>query len=480
MEYGLKPGPISKIFLTSILSLISFCCFGTDKEVDFDRATQEIRKIISTAIEKDTTNPPGNESKVTSFIATILKKKGIPVEEIEFAPGRKNLMARFSGTSKTLRPLILLAHLDVVGSDFQNWTMPAHHMTEKDGYLYGRGVYDDLLMAAANTEMLVLLKEEHFKSPRDIVVLLTGDEESGGQGLENLLKKKPDLEKAALVVNEGGGPAMNENGVVNWATIQVHEKIYQDFSIVAKGDPGHSSRINSKNALVKLVHALDQVSQISFSYKLPAEMKTYFEEKSKVEKAGISKALKDILTSSSKNLPESALKTLREHRPGYLAHLTSTCAPVLMSGGFRANALPAEARATINCRLLPDENIEEVRKKMVALIHDEDVTVTAEKEMGPSVPSPMDGKAIALIRQNIVEFWPQAVVVPTMQLGMTDSRYFRAKGIPAYGLNPFPMKDADLMHTHGADERIPISSLRPGVEFYYRLVKALALGLESP
>ncbi len=444
---------------------------------DFRQAAMNIRKILSVAVEKDTTNPPGNEAKLTSYLASMLRKKGISVREFEFAPGRKNLVARLKGSSKTLKPILLLAHLDVVGTDFQSWTLPPHHLSEKDGFLYGRGVFDDLAMAAASIEILALLKKENFKPLRDIVVALTGDEESGGTGLLDLLKKDPKIGDVGIVLNEGGGPVLNKFGEVRWLNIEAGEKTYQDYAIIAKGVAGHSSRPTTENALIRLTHALEQISKMTFPPRLLPITRTFFEEKEKKEKPEVAKAIKAILAAEGP-LPESAIKSLQV-RPGYLALLTSTCMPTLIAGGLRANALPSEARATVNCRILPDEEPELIRQKLIQAINDSDVEVTREKSMGSAKASPLTGGGISLIQKVAHEFWPDASVVPALQLGMTDARHFRALGVPAYGINPFPMNGDDHSRTHGADERIPISSLGPGVEFYYQLVKKLAMHPES-
>ncbi len=443
--------------------------------VDFDKSAGNVRKLTAKLIEQKTTNPPGNEGKAVEALAAPLKKAGISFHVDEFAPGRKSLVARLpaSSTATGLKPLVLLAHLDVVGTDDQDWTTTPHKLTEKTGYLYGRGVVDDLSMAAASVEILVLLKKYNTPLKRDLIVALTGDEESGGAGLRSLLKKHPEWVQAGIVLNEGASPLLDQTGGVSMVRYQVTEKTQQDYILKATGKGGHSARPYQENAIVRLANAVKSISETPHPRKLQPVMRNFFEEKAKGEESRFAKLFRKIAASTNP-VAEEDFKMLKD-RPGMAAYLTTTCTPTLISGGTRANILPSEASATVNCRIVPDETPEMVLRRLQEATKNQDIEVT----LGPSMDgspniSPTEGEGPAAIRKIAGEMWPGVPVVASSQLGMTDARRYRALGVPAYGLNPFPLSESDLVRTHGADERMPVSSLRTGIEFYYRLVMELS------
>ncbi|MBS1972597.1 MAG: M20/M25/M40 family metallo-hydrolase [Bdellovibrionales bacterium] len=453
--------------------VLYFSAAHASNAMDFDKSTNNVRKLTSTLIEQNTTNPPGNEAKAVETLTALLKKAGISYHIDEFAPGRKSLVARLPGSSTGLKPLLLLAHLDVVGTENQDWTTAPHKLTEKEGYLYGRGVIDDLSMAAASVEILVLLKKYNTPLKRDVILALTGDEESGGAGLSSLLKKHPEWVQAGIVLNEGGSPLLDKNGRVSMVRYQVAEKTQQDYILKANSKGGHSARPSQDNAIVRLAKALKNISEIQHPRKLQPVMKNFFEEKAKNEESRFAKLFRKIAASTGL-IDEEDFKLLND-RPGIAASLTTTCTPTLISGGTRANVLPSEASATVNCRIVPDENPEVVLKRLQEATKNQDIEVTLGPSMdGNSNISPTEGEGPAAIRKIAGEMWPGVPVVAGSQLGMTDARRYRALGVPAYGINPFPLNESDLVRTHGADERMPVSSLRTGVEFYYRLVKELS------
>lgn len=430
--------------------------------------------MIATLIEKNTENPPGNEAKAVDVIAAYLQQNGIAYQIDEFAPGRKSIVARLPATKpSSLKPLLLLAHLDVVGTENQVWQTPPHKLVEKDGYLIGRGVMDDLGTASASVEVLVLLKSLKVPLKRDVIVALTGDEESGGAGLASLLKKHPEWVQAGLVLNEGGAPLMDKTGKVMMVRYQVTEKTQQDYIVSASGRGGHSARPYQDNPIVLVAKALKNINEIQHPRKMQPVMKNFFEEKARRDEPVYAKIFRKIAATTGL-ISEDDYKSLHQ-RPGMMAYLSTTCTPTLISGGSRSNILPSEATATVNCRLLPDETPEQVLKRLQQATQGLEVEVV----LGPNLQgtpnvSPVDGEGPAAIRKITAEMWPGVPVVAGAQLGMTDSRRYRALNVPAYGLNPFPVGEADLMRTHGANEQMPAKSLRTGIEFYYRLVKELA------
>ena len=434
-------------------------------------AAREARGVLEELVRADTSNPPGNEGRAVDIGAKRLKERGIPFEVTEFAPGRKNLTARLPGSGKE-KPLLLLAHTDVVGADGQDWESDPHTLVEKDGYLIGRGVLDDLSMAAVELQVFLLLHSSKARLRRDVILAWTGDEESGGLGALYLLKEKPRSIEAGLALNEGGGPVLGEDGSVRFVDLQVAEKVYQDFELTASGKTGHSSVPLEDNAIVRLSRALARAGSARFPARLLPATRAYFAARAAVEPPERARAMRD-LSAASGALPEDALRVL-EADPVTSALLRTTCVPTLVSGCNRVNSLPAEAKANINCRILPDESVAAVREQLTAAIGDGSIAITPVGELGSSGPTPADGDAVDAVRKTVRRFWPGAAVIPSLSLGATDSRHLRAAGIPSYGLHPVAVREEDDRRAHGIGERIPADGLRRGVEFLHALVLELA------
>lgn len=438
---------------------------------DFDRSLEDFRAMLAKLVEVDTTNPPGNEARAVAIIAARLAAEGIPYEVTEFAPGRQNVVARLAGDGSE-KPLLLLAHLDVVGADGQPWTSPPHRLTERDGFLVGRGVSDDLGMALMELETMILLERSGAKLRRDVVLALTGDEESGGSGIRWLLDHRPQALAAEIALNEGGGVRLDDRGSVSFVGLQAAEKTYQDFALVARGPTGHSSVPLADNAIYRLAQALERVGRQRFPVRLLPVTREYFRARAAVEPGPLADALR-AAASSKTTVPARALKVL-EGNPTLAATLRTTCVATTLGGGTRVNALPAEARANVNCRILPDEGIDAVAGELVRVIADPAVTVEPLESFGSGPPSSLDGPGPKAVREVAAASWPRVPVVPLLSLGATDSRFLRAHGIAAYGLNPIALTESDARRAHGIDERIPVASLRPAIEFFHQLVVALA------
>lgn len=401
---------------------------------------ENVRKTLGELVAADLSNPPGNEAKAAAIGAARLKQAGIPYEVLEFAPGRANLLAVLKGSGKE-KPLLLLAHTDVVGTANQAWTSDPRKMTEKDGFLVGRGVLDDLGMAAVALEVFILLKDKPLN--RDVILAWTGDEESGGAGIQDLLVKRPELAKAGVALNEGGGLILGEGGVPARLDLQTAEKIYQDFELTAAGTTGHSSVPLADNAITKLAGALERLGKNPFPERIIPVTKAYL----------------------------AATKADRK-KPNVAALLRTTCVATMLSGGTRVNALPSEAKANVNCRILPDETVEAAQKRLQELAGP-DVKVSPVGDLGASGASPVDGEAAQAIARVAKKLWPSLLVVPTMSTGATDSRFLRALGIAAYGVNPLAVSEEDKRRAHGIDEKIPVASISAGLEFFRLLVLEL-------
>jgi acetylornithine deacetylase/succinyl-diaminopimelate desuccinylase-like protein len=328
---------------------------------DYDGSIADFRALLAKLVAVDTTNPPGNEARAVAIIAARLDEEKIPYEVTEFAPGRKNLVARLSGDGSE-KPLLLLAHLDVVGAEGQPWTSPPHEVTERDGFLVGRGVSDDLGMALMELETMVMLRRSGTRLRRDVILALTGDEESGGQGVRWLLANRPQSLQAEFALNEGGGLRLGDDGKVSFVGLQAAEKTYQDFRITARGTTGHSSVPKPDNAIYRLAGGLQRLGAYRFAARMLPVTRAYLRARAAVEPPALAAALRTAADSKDA-IPAAALATI-EQNPMLGPALRTTCVATIVAGGTRVNALPAEAHADVNCRILPDETIDGVRRTL--------------------------------------------------------------------------------------------------------------------
>lgn len=465
-----------KKFTAPVLLISFFLVFprlGSAIEPDFSALTDDYKKTLGKLIHSDTSNPPGNEARVVQIISERLKKEGIEFQTQEFAPGRKNLVARLKGNG-TKRPLLLIAHIDAVGSEHQNWSVPSHELTERDGYLYGRGSLDDLGMATLNLETLITLKRLKARLSRDVIVAYTGDEEAGGKGIQYLIKTHPEWINATVALNEGGMAINKEkDGPVQILNVQMAEKIYQDFIVTTKGETGHSSIPKKDNAIYRLSQALARLGQYKAKPRVIPITRSYFEHRLPLETKEVVDAFHELFEKGDAVSSKSADLLMSD--PLRASQLSTTCVATMLNGGTKVNALPADATAMVNCRILPDETIAQTQKRLVDIFADPLVEVKLDEDNAQAGPSPLQGELPDAITAVGTKIWPGAIMLPTMSTGATDSRYLRAHGVDAYGFVALAGTEPDVSRMHGVDERIQASSIRPALEFMYQLLQRLAV-----
>jgi acetylornithine deacetylase/succinyl-diaminopimelate desuccinylase-like protein len=438
---------------------------------NFKASEASFHKVLRDLVKAKMVNPPGNEKKGVDIIAARLKKENIPFQTMSFGKNRSNLVARLKGSGEK-KPLLLLAHIDVVGVDNQTWTYPPHDVTEKDGFLYGRGVQDDLGMAVANLETFILLKKLKVKLKRDIILAFTGDEESGGAGIKALLKVHPEwIADAEIGLNEGGSPITDDQQNVKFINLAAAEKTYQDFTLTVEGATGHSSLPHGDNAIFVLTEALEKLSQHQPNLRLLPVTREYFRERATIEPPPIANAMKELVASKGQ-LPSKALAEFKKH-PYLYVQLMTTCIPTMINGGSRVNALPPLATANINCRILPDETTETVRQRLVQIFADSRVQVKAEGDFSSGGASDVNGVVPTATRKIAQQMWPNKPVIASMLMGATDSRFLQGK-IQMYGISPLYRLEKDAARAHGIDERIPKAAVLPGLEFFYKLIVEIA------
>jgi acetylornithine deacetylase/succinyl-diaminopimelate desuccinylase-like protein len=412
----------------------------------------------------------GATTPVAEAAARRLRAAGFSESDIFIGgaiPTKANLVVRYRG-SGARRPLLLLAHEDVVEANREDWSTDPFLFIEKDGYFYGRGTSDDKAQAAAWIANLIRYKREGFKPDRDIVVALTADEEGGGpyNGVAWLLKNKRELIDAEFCLNEGGeGEIVRGRKVSN--SIQVSEKYVINFRLEVRNKGGHSSVPVPDNAIYHLAGALERIGKFNFPMKVNEVTSAYFLAMAKNETG----PLKDDLSKVADRSQE-AMQRVAAASPVWNATLRTTCVATQLEGGHAKNALPQLAAANVNCRVLPDETAESVQDSLKKVIADDQVALSMEsQERSPD--SPMRQDLFQAANRITDRMWPGVQTVPIMLMGATDGRYLRVAGIPTYGVQGFFM-DRDDVRAHGRDERMGVQAFYEGQTFLYELVKALA------
>jgi acetylornithine deacetylase/succinyl-diaminopimelate desuccinylase-like protein len=438
----------------------------------------QARQLLDELVAIDTSNPPGNEALAAVHVAKLLRAAGIQPTLVEFAPGRANVVARLRGDGSK-RPLILLAHLDVVGALGQPWTTPPFTVTEKDGWLYGRGVTDDKSWAAIATALFLELARTHAPLRRDVILMLTGDEESGGAGIQYLLKHRRDLfGEAEYALNEGGSVVLDGSGSaggpgkVKLVNLGTAEKTFQDFLFIAHGVGGHSSVPNDENAIYRLSRALEKLAGYTFPTRLSPVIRESLRAMALAQPEARAKAMRAAADSASDTIAPALLATMDAYPP-LRATMRTTCVATLLSGGTRDNALPVEARATVNCRILPVDKIAQVQDTLKQLAAGlADVQLVPDVGVGPEVPvrGPLRD---AVERAAHAIFGADVAIAARVGLGASDSRFLRQVGIQSYGLGLLAKPEELTRNAHGPDEAAPAASFPLGVRFLRAVVAEL-------
>lgn len=434
---------------------------------------QAFREIYQELVEINTTNSVGDSLRAAEAMAARLKAGGLTPDNVQVlssAPRKGNLVARLCGNGLR-KPILLIAHLDVVEAKREDWDFDPFKLQEINGYFRGRGSIDDKAMASIFVANLIEYVKEGFQPDRDIILALTADEElsdSPHDGAHFLLDHHRALIEAEFAINEGGGGALRD-GKPFRMNVQHAEKVYQTYMLEVTDPGGHSASGRRDNAIYRLAEALRRLGQFDFPVGLNAVTRAFFESMASAEVPSTADAMRALLAS---RIDDEALKPLNL-RPEYNAVMRTTCVATLLEAGHAENALPQSARATVNCRVLPDQSVAEVERTLNRVISDEKVKVIPKGQAVLSPASPINPEIMHAVEVLAGEMWPGVPVIPTMSGGYTDSRWLRNAGIPSYGVSGL-FTDPVNSGVHGRNEQVGAKELYDSKEFLYRLVKQLA------
>jgi acetylornithine deacetylase/succinyl-diaminopimelate desuccinylase-like protein len=459
----------------SIAAIIALGAFAVAPACAADPSAdrQGFRDIYRELVEINTTDSVGDSVRAAEAMAARLRAGGIPPEDIRVlssGPRKGNLVARLRG-SGARRPLLLLAHLDVVEAKREDWDSDPFKLVEVDGYFRARGAIDDKAMAAIFVANLIEYAREGYRPERDIILALTADEElsdSPHNGVRWLLAHHRNLIDAEFALNEGGGGALR-NGAPFRLAVQLAEKVYQTYLLEVTDRGGHSAAPRRDNPIYRLSEALQRLAAFDFPPRLNLVTRGFFERMADSETPATAEAIKALLAGST----DAAALAPLTNRPDYNAQIRTTCVATMLEAGHAENALPQTARATVNCRIMPQESIDEVGRTLVRVIADEKVAVIPKGTAVQSPPSSINPEVMQTIRQLSLEMWPGVPLNAAMSAGYTDGRWLRNAGIQVYGVSGL-FSDPGNNGVHGRNEQISIKALDDSKDFLYRLVQRLA------
>jgi acetylornithine deacetylase/succinyl-diaminopimelate desuccinylase-like protein len=432
---------------------------------------QLLRSIYQELVNTNTSYTTGQTTPAAEAMARRLLDAGFPREDVVVlgaAAHKANLVARYRGTGRA-RPLLLLAHLDVVEAKREDWSVDPFTLLEKDGYFYGRGTGDDKAQAAIWVESLIRFRREGFRPSRDLVLALTADEEGGGpwNGVDWLLANRRDLIDAELCLNEGGWGEMRD-GKRLLNLVQVGEKHSATYRLEVRNAGGHSSMPVPENAIYRLAAALQKVAALEFPFRLNEVTRNYLAKLAGLQPEPLATQLRQAAAGDP-----AAQRAVAAASAQWNAVMRTTCVATGIDGGHAENALPQTAGARINCRILPDETPEAVEAALREAIGDEKVAVSITSGHGASPMSPMREDVLGATQRLTSAFWPGVATLPYMVMGGTDGRMLRRAGIPSYGVQGLFYEAGDIRF-HGRDERVGVRELYEAQEFLYRLVRELS------
>jgi acetylornithine deacetylase/succinyl-diaminopimelate desuccinylase-like protein len=428
------------------------------------------REILRELIEIDTSEPGGGTRAAAEALAARLAGAGFAAADVQVLgpePHLGNLVARLRGTDPGLPPLLLMAHIDVVPALSRDWTVEPFALVERDGYYYGRGTTDNKAGAAVLITNLIRYRRDGWRGERDVLVVLTADEETTGASIQWLLAEHPDVRRAGLALNTDAGGGTLFDGRYGRHTVQAAEKVYLSYRLEVRNPGGHSSQPRRDNAVYQLAHGLVRLAGHRFPVRLTEVARLYFERSAALGGADTA-AMRRIAADPADTGAIARLSAT----PYYDALLRTTCVATQLDAGHAENALPQTAQAVVNCRILPGEDPDEVDVVLRQVLADDAIQVGRIREPTLSPPSPLTREIMGILEGLTERHFPGAVVVPGMSTGATDGLYVRNAGIPVYGVAAIFEDASEDPRAHGRDERVLARSFYEALDFWYDLVRA--------
>ncbi len=434
---------------------------------------EEALRHFTALIQIDSSNPPGNETRVAAYLKSVCDREGIANELLGPNPQRLNFLARLPGSGPG-RPLLLMAHSDVVPAERSQWSVDPFAAVAKDGYIWGRGAQDTKSLLAAELAVLVELKRSGARLKREVILLSEADEEAGSSGVQWLVANAWDKINAEFAINEGGFASKGPDGKILF-NIQTTEKIPSRIKLASRGTAGHGSLPREDNSVVHLAQAIVRLAAAEQPIRLNSTTRDYFRALAKLPEYNEWAASFRQLENPAR--ANAARRRMTRQQPMLAAMLATTVSPTILESGVKVNVIPTTAEAQVDVRRLPEETLEEILERFRKIINDPAVVVTrlggGDQEMPATEPSSQTSALYQAIQQ-VVSAEPDALAtLPLLQLGATDGAFLRARGMGVYGIPIFPIAPEER-RAHGNDERMSEESFRRGVRLLREVVRKVA------
>lgn len=451
-------------------ALLPALATGQDRyPVDWDATGREAVDLLVDLVRIDSTNPPGNESRVVEYLASVLEAEGIPFDTYETEPGRSNLVTRYRGNGEK-RPILIMGHTDVVGVQADQWQEPPFSGLRKDGYIWGRGTLDDKDNVTAGLLVTLLLHRLEIEMDRDVIFLAEAGEEGTPEvGISFMVEKHWDAIAAEYAIAEGGSNQIID-GEVGVVGIETTEKVPRRASLVARGTAGHGSLPRTDNAITMLAEAVARAGRWQTPVRLNETTRAYFERMAELSDGEVAFRYANV------EHPEHQADIdawFRTNDPLHYSMLRSSVVPTIIDGGFRRNVVPSSAEAMLDIRMLPDEDVEGFYAELAKLIDNPAIEIVPERVYRPiAPPSGIDNEMFAVIEAVGERLYPGSTTVPLMSTGATDMAHLRARGVEAYGIGPARTLEEinSRFGAHSDDERIAEEALVDMVRFLWHVV----------
>jgi acetylornithine deacetylase/succinyl-diaminopimelate desuccinylase-like protein len=462
--------PFTLIKNLLLLALLTCSAFAQQAKPEHQLAYD----ILNELVEVNTTSDTGSTRKTAELLQKRFLAAGFAKEDVTIfnAPDNPtgphaNLVVRLRGSNPAAKPVLLMAHMDVVPALRSDWSTDPYQMVEKDGEVFGRGTDDNKSGVAVIAANLLRLKKEGYVPKRDLYAFFTRDEETNGQGIQELLNEVPGAKNAAYALNADGGGGLIVKGKKVLYSIQTSEKVYADYELKAIDKGGHSSRPrDDANPIYRLAAALIKLRNSPMPVNLNDTTRAMLRATAQMESGQFAADLK----AAADGTADAAAMERLSKNPSSNIMLRTTCVATMVSAGHAPNALPQTATANVNCRILPNDDVLKIGDLIRRVIADPSITVTTVTEPKPSPPSPVNSDAYRMIEGIAKQMWPGVMVVPGMSSGATDGLYVRNAGVPVYGAMGL-FGEMGSGNAHGRDENINVASFYESVDQWYTMLK---------
>lgn len=429
------------------------------------------REIYQAVVEMDTSVEGGRTPEMAKYLAGRFRDGGFAREDVNVVAHEKTaaLVVRYRGDGSGGKPILFLAHMDVVPAHREDWERDPFKLIEEKGYFFGRGSEDNKSGIAMLAATFLTLKAEGFKPARDLVIVFSGDEETSGNTTQMLLKEHRDLVDAEFAVNsDAGGGQLSESGVPVYYGMQTAEKTFASFTLTARNEGGHSSTPRRENAIFDVADAVARLRRHSFPVMWNDTTIAAFRATGPITKTKVGAAM----TRFARRPGDRRAAAVISADPYTVGQIRTTCIPTMLAGGHADNALPQRASVTVNCRIFPGVKIEQIQAQLQKVVGKK-IEIAQLDKYTASDASPLRKDVVGAVTKAVHASWPGVRVVPTMSSGATDGVFYRAAGIPTYGASELFIKDSDSF-AHGLNERVPVDSFYKGLTHWRVLIGELA------